>query len=131
MITLLALQAAFACASPYIHDGDNIRCGGRSMRLARIDAPKLRDEMRRCVYGERAAWSGRCSGPTRGEEARDHLRALVRGQAVTCRVVDASPQRPGFQSADQHGRPVVTCSVPGVGDLGEAQVRAGHARRWR
>ncbi len=117
----LALQAAFLCGSPYLHDGDNIRCaGGPTMRLARIQAPELLGSPR-CGRG--------CDGQA-GLRSRDHLRRLVAGRRVTCEVVDASPSIPGFQSADQYGRPVVRCSADGVGDLSEAQVRAGHARRW-
>jgi len=133
MILAFALQAAFACASPGVHDGDNISCGRslsagangqpagrRQMRLAGIDAPELAGSPRH-----------RGGGDAAGRRARDHLRALVAGRAVTCRLVDATPRVPGFQAADRYGRPVVRCAAAGVGDLGEAMVRAGHARRWR
>ena len=88
------------------------------MRLAAIDAPEL-------------AGSPRCHGcDSRAVlAARDHLRELVRGRAVACRLVDASPFLPGFQSSDRYGRPVVRCSV-GATDLSEAQISSGFAGRW-
>ena len=128
--TVFLQAAAFVCVAPYFHDGDNIRCGGRQMRLARIDAPELGTGARRCIDGERPGFSGRCRGLTWGEESREHLRALVGRRQVTCTVVDATPRVRGFQPTDRFGRPVVRCSAEGVGDLGEAQVRAGHARPW-
>lgn len=124
---MIALQAAFACASPTFHDGDNIRCaGGREMRLAGINAPELAGSPS-CRRGARSrAW---CNDRL-GRRAQAALRAFAAGRAVRCRVVDASPRLSGFQSADPYGRPVVRCSAEGVGDLGEAMVRAGWARRW-
>ena len=114
---------AFECPAPAFHDGDNIRCaGGKAMRLAGIDAPEF-EGSRKC--GRRGVT---CDNVAAGR-SRDHLRSLAKQGPVRCRIVDASPRMAGFQRADRYGRPIVRCRVGGV-DLGEAQVRAGMARRW-
>ena len=115
---MLLLAAAFLCAAPAFHDGDNIRCnGGRAMRLAGIDAPEVagspKCERRR---GRRADCDYRA-----GARSRDHLRRIAAGRTVRCAQL----------AIDKYGRPLVNCSAAGIGDLGEAQVRAGQARRWR
>jgi len=106
--------AAFLCLTPTIHDGDNIRCDGRTMRLAAIDAPELAGSPR-CARSPRAWCDQR-----RAIAARDHLRKLVQRGPVYCRNV-APP--------DRYGRPIVRCSVTDI-DLSEAQIRAGMARPW-
>ena len=121
---MTVLAGTFLCLAPFFHDGDNIRCGGREMRLARIEAPdferspKCRKPRPDAICDDRLA-----------TRSRDHLRGLARGKKVTCEVVDASPRWRGFQATDRYGRPVVRCSAGGV-DLGGAQIAAGHARVW-
>ncbi|HEX8402253.1 MAG TPA: thermonuclease family protein [Allosphingosinicella sp.] len=114
----MLLLAAFLCAAPAFHDGDNIRCdGGRAMRLAGIDAPEVAGSPK-CQ--SRRGRSADCDYAA-GARSRDHLRRIAAGRRVTCERV----------SIDVYGRPLVNCSAAGVGDLGEAQVRAGQARRWQ
>lgn len=127
MIFALAASAAFACASPAIHDGDNIRCaGGGAMRLAAIDAPDFESSPKCARRGAaRAVCDDRLA-----TASRDHLRRLVARGGVTCRVIDANARTPGFQASDRYGRPIVRC-LAGVVDLSDAQVAAGHAGRWR
>lgn len=100
-------QSHFRCASPYNHDGDNIRCAGRpSSRLYGIDAPEMPGACRpgrRCTRGNPYA-------------ARDHLRSLVAGRTVECRQVDR----------DHYGRPILRCRADGR-DLSCAMIRDGYA----
>lgn len=121
MITAIVL----ACTSPMVHDGDGIRCpGGQAMRLAAIDAPEF-------------TASPRCARPREGvicddgmaQASRDHLRRLVAGKPVRCRIVDADPRRPGFQGRDPYKRPVVRCFAGRI-DLSQAQRRGGWAAAW-
>lgn len=97
----------FACASPFIHDGDNIRCqGGPNSRLYGIDAPEMKGACRpgrQCTPGDPIA-------------ARDHLRALVSRGPVMCEQLDT----------DRYQRPILRCTAGGV-DLSCAQVASGHA----
>lgn len=102
----------FACRSPYIHDGDNIRCSGMGPgRLYGIDAPELPGACRpgrRCAPGDPIA-------------SRDHLRGLVAAGGVRCRQLDT----------DRYGRAILQCRA-GARDLSCAQVDAGHAiQRYR
>lgn len=121
---MLAAAAAFVCETPTIHDGDNIRCGRVTMRLARIDAPDFATSPK-C---RRVTTSATCDD-RQAERSRDHLRHLIEGRVVTCVVVDASPTAHGFQARDRYGRPVVRCQVNGR-DLSEMQLRAGMAKAW-
>lgn len=108
-LPMIAFAAAsFACASPWHHDGDNIRCAGAdgTMRLYGIDAPEMPGSCRpgrRCTPGDPYA-------------ARDALRALTDGRRVTCEQLDT----------DNYGRPVVLCEAGGV-DLSCAMIASGHA----
>jgi len=117
---------AFACPAPFVHDGDYIRCrGGKAMRLARIDAPDFTSAPRCRPYPK----GGADCNDARARASRDNLRRLVRQGPVRCAVVDASPDRRGFQPTDRYGRRVVRCTVNGL-DLGEQQLRQGFAVRW-
>lgn len=108
LATIAFAAASFACAQPWHHDGDNIRCAGidRSMRLYGIDAPEMPGACRpgrRCTPGDPYA-------------ARDELRALTDGRRVSCVQRDT----------DSYGRPVVQCEADGV-DLSCAMIASGHA----
>jgi endonuclease YncB( thermonuclease family) len=108
------MSIIFACLAAVAVDGDTIKCrnlqeaGGR-VRIARIDAPER--------------------GAQGASEAAAALARLIDGRKVTCEVVDADPRRSGFQKRDRYGRPVARCTAGGV-DLGEAQIKAGHAVVW-
>ncbi|WP_422058636.1 thermonuclease family protein [Sphingomonas sp.] len=113
------MSLTFLCAAAIAVDGDTLRCGGIGrVRLARIDAPELHGcpPRRRCAPGDPRA-------------SRDNLARLIAAGPVRCRVVDANPFETGFQRTDRYGRPVARCSVGGH-DLGDAQLRGGHAVRW-
>lgn len=107
-LLVLAAAASFACASPFHHDGDAIRCAGmgKAMRLHGIDAPEMPGACR----------PGRNCTPGDPYAARDALAALTRGRAVQCRQVDT----------DHYGRRVVDCTADGE-NLGCAMVAAGMA----
>ncbi len=108
------IAAAFICLSATVVDGDTIRCAniedanGR-VRLARIDAPEMRD-----------------SG---GQAAKTALERLIAKREVRCEHIDADPREPGFQARDRYGRVVARCYVGAV-DLGETLIAGGYARRW-
>jgi len=108
------IEAAFLCVAAVAVDGDTLRCSniadanGR-VRLARIDAPEMREPD--------------------GSAAKEALAALISGREVRCEHVDATPRTPGFQDRDRFGRVVARCYVDGK-DLGEAMISRGHARRW-
>ncbi len=107
-LIVLASALVFACASPTHHDGDAIRCAGRSRsdRLYGIDAPEMPGTCRRdraCVGGDPFA-------------TRDHLAGLTNGRAVSCTQVDR----------DRYGRRVVRCSAEGK-DLSCAMIADGFA----
>jgi endonuclease YncB( thermonuclease family) len=86
-------------------DGDSLRLEGRDIRLARIDAPELRQI---CTRGERP-WP--C-----GQAARAALIRLTEGGTVTCRV----------SGRDRYGRTLAACAAEGA-DLAAALVSAGWA----
>ncbi len=107
-LILLASAIAFSCASPSHHDGDAIRCAGRSRsdRIYGIDAPEMPGACRRfraCVAGDPFA-------------ARDHLAGLTAGRSISCTQVDR----------DRYGRRVVRCSADGR-DLSCAMIADGFA----
>ena len=106
----LTAAAAFLCAGPSHHDGDNIRCRNvpGSMRLYGIDAPEMPGACRpgrRCVKGDPYA-------------SRDYLRRLTRGRQVMCRA----------RNRDSYGRLIVDCTADGV-NIGCAMVAARQAVR--
>jgi len=124
VIEILA-AAVFACSPVEIVDGDGLRCAGIAVRLAAIDAPD-HPNSRKCRGASK--WPRWCDAD-RARASKAALAALVRGRAVSCVVVDASPFRDGFQRTDRYGRPVVRCSVGGR-DLSAAQLTSGNARAW-
>ncbi len=61
-------EDGFTCRSPYVVDGDTLRCGSERVRLAGIDAPEMPGHCRpgrECTAGDAFA-------------SRDGLQALVR-----------------------------------------------------
>lgn len=90
-------------------DGDSLRVAGESIRLFGIDAPEARQQCRDARGQDYAC----------GREAARALTALVGSRTVSCTLV----------THDQYERGVATCVVQGR-DLGDAMVRAGHARDY-
>ncbi|MDE2442118.1 MAG: thermonuclease family protein [Betaproteobacteria bacterium] len=108
--------AAFLCASPQVHDGDSIRCGGERIRIANIDAPELPDSPK-CQDRRRSyAWCDFAAG----YQARNALRAfLSRGRVTVERM-----------GTDAYGRTLAMVAVNGQ-DAGEYLISRGLARRWQ
>lgn len=96
MICALALCIAGAVAV----DGDTFKTPGQSYRVWGIDAPE-RDE------------------PGFGY-AKDAMRALIRGQVLSCDAVDV----------DRYGRIVARCDLPDGSDLACRLVAMGAAVDW-
>lgn len=84
----------------YVVDGDTIRIGDVSLRLAGIDAPELDHP-----YGQQAKW---------------HLAKLCKGQEIRAEV---SPEL-------SYDRLVATCFLPDGRDLSAEMVKAGLAIDW-
>lgn len=87
-------------------DGDSFRMGGRTIRLAGIDAPELRQT---CQTAEGREWP--C-----GREARETLARLIAAGGLQCEE----------QAADRYRRALAHCRT-GAGNVAEAMVRAGLA----
>ena len=116
MLGILAIAAVSLCASPVVHDGDTLRCGGERIRIANIDAPELPDSPKCRDRRSSYAW---CDYD-KGYQARDALRALLAGRRV--QVV-----RTGV---DRYGRTLARVTVDGD-DAGAHLVGLGLARWWR
>ena len=84
----------------YVVDGDTIRIGSVSLRLAGIDAPELDHP-----WGQKAKWE---------------LVRLCKGQTITAKI------EPGIS----YDRLVATCYLPDGRDLSAEMVRRGHAIDW-
>jgi endonuclease YncB( thermonuclease family) len=89
-----------------IGDGDTFRMGGRTIRLAGIDAPELAQT---CTNAEGGEWP--C-----GREAREALSRLLAANGLQCEE----------RAADRYRRALSVCRTE-AGDVGEAMVRAGLA----
>lgn len=118
------IDALFICAAAVAIDGDTIKCAPPigNVRLAAIDAPEMPGHCRR----------GRDCAPGNPFVTRDVLTYLLGqydGKQVSCLVVDANPDRKGFQERDHWGRYVARCSVDGK-DLSETLLHFGLARAW-
>jgi len=87
-------------------DGDSLRMGNRTIRLAGIDSPELRQTCRTAGGGE---WP--C-----GREARDALAQLIAAGGLQCEE----------RATDRYRRALAHCRT-GAGDVAEAMVRAGLA----
>ncbi len=81
------------CSSPYVVDGDTVRCGSQRLRLLGIDAPELGHcpNYRQCVAGD-------------GQASKQSLSAGVRQGAFRYQVV----------THDRFGRSVVVAWAGGV-----------------
>ncbi|MBS0482838.1 MAG: thermonuclease family protein [Proteobacteria bacterium] len=102
-------QAQIVSGEATAADGDSLVVGGKRVRLFGIDAPELAQS---CTK-QGIAWN--C-----GEQARDNLAELVKGQTVYCQG----------QGVDQHARLVAVCSAGNV-ELNEAMVAYGWAIAYR
>ena len=104
----------FLCVAAVAIDGDTLRCsnisdaGGR-VRIARIDAPEMRDDG--------------------GAAAKAAMARLIAGRAVHCVAIDADPRMKGDQPRDRFGRIVARCRAGGQ-DLGNAMLLAGLVDIW-
>ncbi len=121
------VASAFICTTPAAIDGDTIRCQpkGERLRLAAIDAPD-RATNARCRPRPKP---GAICDTALAARSRQHLISMMKRRPVRCEVVDASPDRRGFQATDRYGRQVVRCTAGGR-DLSRAQLRAGMAVPW-
>jgi len=81
-------------------DGDTITAGGQAVRLWGIDAPEM----------NRAA----------GKRAAGHLRQLIQGAEITCRIKDV----------DAYERIVGQCFDAQGSDLACLMVQSGNAQDW-
>jgi endonuclease YncB( thermonuclease family) len=90
-----------------VADGDTIRIGARTIRLAGIDAVEYKQF---CAAADGSQWS--C-----GTRAREALVALVEPGGLTCEQL----------ATDQYGRAVSTCRTRETADLGAMQVLGGWA----
>lgn len=110
VLVLVALRmmgmTEYSAARADVIDGDSLRLDGQEIRLNGIDAPEYTES---CTDG-----SGR-SYPC-GKEAANLLRALVRGQEVTCQTSEA----------DRYGRALSVCRAGGL-ELNREMVRLGWA----
>lgn len=102
-------QAQIVSGEATAADGDSLVVGGKRVRLFGIDAP----ERAQSCTKQGIAWN--C-----GEQARDNLAELVKGQTVYCQG----------QGVDQHARLVAVCSAGNV-ELNEAMVAYGWALAYR
>ena len=93
-------KAFIILLSAWAVDGDTLTAGGQAVRLWGVDAP----EMNR-VAGRRSA---------------EHLRQLIRGAEITCRIKDV----------DDYDRIVAQCFNAQGSDLACLMVEAGHADDW-
>jgi endonuclease YncB( thermonuclease family) len=97
-----------------VYDGDTLRLGDVSVRLASVDAPERRQT---CISPEALPWQ--C-----GEDARQHLISLTHGATVMCKPLEnATP--------DAFGPPAAQCFATIAGgaefDLGRRMVEDGYA----
>ena len=91
-------------------DGDSLRKDATEYRLNGIDAPELQQTCEGASGGNY----------TCGHEAREALRALVRGKDLTCISLEI----------DRYGRDIVVCNTGGA-DINGEMVRQGWAIAYR
>lgn len=97
---------AISSGAARVADGDTFQMGGRTIRLAGIDAPELAQT---CTNAQGAEWP--C-----GREAREALTGLVAANGLQCEQ----------RATDRYRRALAVCRAE-TGDIGEAMVRAGLA----
>jgi len=90
----------------HVDDGDSLTINGRQVRLFGVDAFEYRQS---------------CGRMKCGQAALQHLRQLVKGQAVAC----------DRQDIDAYGRVVAICRLADGRDLGREMVRRGYAVAYR
>ncbi|MFO1033561.1 MAG: thermonuclease family protein [Hyphomicrobiales bacterium] len=121
LLAFLALLAALTFVLDYlgildvrgsnarVKDGDSLVLDGTEVRLWGIDAPELHQT---------------CSGPSGtyacGKEARAALGKLIRGQTITCRIMDR----------DRYGRSVSVCRGA-ANEINMDMLRQGWAIAYR
>ena len=93
-------QTSIITGTCYVVDGDTIRIGNVSLRLAGIDAPEMDHP-----WGKKAKWE---------------LVQLCKGQIITAKI------EPGLS----YDRLVATCYLPDGRDLSAEMVRRGLALDW-
>ncbi|WP_344846771.1 thermonuclease family protein [Celeribacter arenosi] len=93
-------QPATITGKCYVVDGDTIRIGKVSLRLAGIDAPELEHP-----WGQKAKWE---------------LVKLCKGQTITAEL----------EPSISYDRVVATCFLPDGRDLSAEMVKAGLALDW-
>ena len=93
-------KAFIILLSAWAVDGDTITAGGQAVRLWGIDAPEM----------NRAA----------GRRAAGHLRQLIQGAELTCRIKDV----------DAYDRIVGQCFDAQGRDLACLMVKSGNAQDW-
>lgn len=91
-------------------DGDSLRKGEQEYRLHGIDAPEL---FQQCQDAQGRDYA--C-----GRSARDQLRRLVAGEALTCEI----------RETDRYGRRVAECRA-GETNINREMVRSGWAIAYR
>ena len=87
-------------------DGDSLRSGVEDIRLHGIDAPEYRQNCNRSNGSEYAC----------GKDAASHLRRLIAGSPVDCRIIDT----------DRYNRTIAVCTA-GARELNHAMVADGWA----
>ena len=97
---------AIETSSVRVGDGDTFRMGGRTIRLAGIDAPELAQT---CTNAAGSEWP--C-----GREAKEALTRLLAANGLQCEQ----------RATDRYRRALSVCRTE-AGDVGEAMVRAGLA----
>ena len=111
----IILAGAALCQSPFVEDGDTIRCGTERVRLAQIDAPELSSNPRCWKRGTHYLWCDE----TAGLKARAALeRFLAQGKVRIVRL--------GY---DRFGRTVARVYVQGS-DASEHLRQLGLVKRW-
>ena len=104
------LTALVVLVSPVTVDGDTVRAGGETYRVANIDAPE-------------SGWRAQCLYERRLAVAASEF---VRQEMAAARRVEALP----VGRRDRYGRVVAHLHVDGE-DLGERMIALGLAQEWR
>lgn len=110
-MTAPLLLAALIVASAV--DGDTIRVGSETVRIANIDTPEIH--------------TAKCDAERRlGQLAKSRVEALLRQGEVVVHPGDPKSGR----TRDRHGRLLALVTIAGR-DLGATLIAEGYARPWR